>query len=98
MLEVIDLECQRGDRRLFVDVSFSLEKSELLHIYGHNGSGKTTLMRAVCGLITPAGGSIRWAGERIHKQRDEFAAELVYLGHKNGIKDDLTGVENLLVA
>ena len=98
MLEITDLECQRGDRRLFADVNFSLDKNELLHIYGHNGSGKTTLMRTVCGLITPDKGSVRWAGERIHKQRDEFAAELVYLGHKNGIKDDLTGVENLLVA
>lgn len=98
MLEVIDLECQRGDRRLFTQVSFNLEQSELLHLYGHNGSGKTTLMRTVCGLITPTDGSIQWAGKDIRRQRDEFAAELVYLGHKNGIKDDLTGVENLLVA
>jgi len=98
MLEVTDLECQRGDRRLFSGVSFQLGKCELLHLYGHNGSGKTTLMRTVCGLITPTDGSIRWAGENIRKQRDEFAAEIIYLGHKNGIKDDLTGVENLLVA
>jgi heme exporter protein A len=98
MLEVIDLECQRGDRRLFTGVSFKLDRRELLHLYGHNGSGKTTLMRTVCGLISPTDGSIRWGGENIRKQRDEFAAELVYLGHKNGIKDDLTGVENLLVA
>lgn len=98
MLEVIDLECQRGDRRLFSAISFGLDRSELLHLYGHNGSGKTTLMRTVCGLISPTEGSIRWAGENIRKQRDEYAAELIYLGHKNGIKDDLTGVENLLVA
>ncbi len=98
MLEVTDLECQRGDRRLFTGVSFQLDRRELLHLYGHNGSGKTTLMRTVCGLITPTDGSIHWAGENIRKQRDEFAAEIIYLGHKNGIKDDLTGVENLLVA
>jgi len=98
MLEVIDLECQRGDRSLFNNISFELGRSELLHLYGHNGSGKTTLMRTVCGLISPNEGSIRWSGENIRRQRDEYAAELVYLGHKNGIKDDLTGVENLLVA
>ncbi len=98
MLEVTELECQRGDRCLFTDLTFDLGKRELLHLYGHNGSGKTTLMRTVCGLITPTHGSIHWTGENIRKQRDEFAAELVYLGHKNGIKDDLTGVENLLVA
>lgn len=98
MLEVTDLECQRGDRRLFTGVSFQLDKCELLHLYGHNGSGKTTLMRTVCGLITPTDGKVRWEGENIRRQRDEFAAETIYLGHKNGIKDDLTGVENLLVA
>ena len=98
MLEIIDLECQRGDRRLFSRLSFSLDKNELMHLYGHNGSGKTTLMRTVCGLIAPTDGGIHWIGQDIRKQRDEFAAELVYLGHKNGIKDDLTGVENLLVA
>ena len=98
MLEVIDLECTRGDRRLFTGVEFSLEQGELLHLYGHNGSGKTTLMRTVCGLIAPTGGRVLWQGGNIRKLRDEFSKDLVYLGHKNGIKDDLTGVENLIVA
>ena len=98
MLEVINLECTRGDRRLFSDVSFSLGAGELMHLYGHNGSGKTTLLRALCGLIEPTAGEVRWAEKAIRKQRDEYAAELLYLGHKNGLKDDLTGIENLLTA
>lgn len=98
MLQALDLECIRGDRRLFSHLAFSLEQGELLHLHGHNGSGKTTLMRAVCGLITPSAGEIRWQGKNIRKQRDEFARDLVYIGHKNATKEDLTGTENLRVA
>lgn len=98
MLEVVNLQCTRGDRQLFSGIAFELGPGELLHLHGHNGSGKTTLMRALCGLVTPTEGEVRWKGEAIGRQRDEFNAELLYLGHKNGIKDDLTGVENLLVA
>jgi len=98
MLEVVNLQCTRGDRRLFSGIAFELAPGELLHLHGHNGSGKTTLMRALCGLVTPTEGEVRWKGEPIRRQRDGFHAELLYLGHKNGIKDDLTGVENLRTA
>jgi heme exporter protein A len=98
MLEVVNLECQRGDRRLFTDLGFSLEKGELLHLHGHNGSGKTTLLRTICGLIQPTQGEVRWDGTDIRELREEFSRELVYVGHKNGIKDDLTGVENLRIS
>ncbi|WP_456374776.1 cytochrome c biogenesis heme-transporting ATPase CcmA [Thiolapillus sp.] len=98
MLDVVNLQCTRGDRRLFSGIDFTVEEGELLHLYGHNGSGKTTLLRTLCGLVAPSQGEVRWKGEAIRNQRDEFAAELLYLGHKNGLKDDLTGIENLLVA
>ena len=98
MLEVVDLECVRGDRRLFSGLGFTLEAGELLHLQGHNGSGKTTLMRMICGLVAPAAGEVRWRGENIRRQREAFHRELVYAGHKSAIKGDLTGVENLRFA
>ncbi|TVO71906.1 cytochrome c biogenesis heme-transporting ATPase CcmA [Sedimenticola selenatireducens] len=97
MLEVSGLACVRGDRKLFSDLSFSLAAGELLHLHGHNGSGKTTLMRTLCGLIKESDGEIRWNGESIHRLGEEYTQDVVYIGHKNGIKDDLTGVENLRV-
>ena len=97
MLEVADLECVRGDRRLFTNLSFSLSKGELLYLHGHNGSGKTTLMRAVCGLLQPTEGEIRWEGEPIRELREDYTREVLYIGHKNGIKDDLTALENLRI-
>ncbi len=98
MLEVIDLECIRGDRRLFSGLGFTLGPGELLHLQGHNGSGKTTLMRMLCGLIAPAAGEVRWQGENIRHARETFHRDLLYAGHKSAIKGDLTGVENLRIA
>lgn len=98
MLEIANLECIRGDRRLFSGLDFELATGELLHLHGHNGSGKTTLLRTICGLITPTAGEVRWQGQNVRKLRDDFARELVYIGHKNAIKADLTGTENLRIA
>ncbi len=98
MLEVSDLECRRGDRLLFSGLSFTLEPGTLLHVRGRNGSGKTTLLRALCGLLTPDAGSIIWNGEDARRLGEDFHADTLYFGHLNGIKGDLTGVENLRVS
>lgn len=98
MLEVRGLECVRGDHRLFTDLSFSLQGGELLRLRGSNGSGKTSLQRTLCGLLEPAAGEVLWKGENIRAQRDEFNADLLYLGHHNGIKSELTGFENLRIS
>ena len=97
MLECIDLECMRGDRRLFSGLNFSLNDGELLHIKGANGSGKTSLMRIVAGLMLQAAGEIRWNGNNIRKLREEYQQDMLYLGHLPGIKGDLTSLENLRV-
>lgn len=97
MLEVNNLECIRGDRSLFTELSFSLKSGELLHLLGHNGSGKTTLLRTLCGLIKPNQGVVSWKGKNIRRQREEFAEEMQFIGHLNGIKADLTAVENLRI-
>ncbi len=98
MLEVVDLECTRGDRRLFSDLNFTLSLGTLLHLQGPNGSGKTTLQRAICGLLLPQEGEIRWNGEGIRSLKEEYCKDVVYLGHLNGIKNDLTGLENLRIS
>jgi heme exporter protein A len=98
MLEVIGLECRRGDRRLFSGLNLALEPGTLLHVRGRNGSGKTTLLRTLCGLFTPETGEIRWRGESIRSLAEDYRRELLYFGHLNGIKSDLTGIENLSIA
>jgi heme exporter protein A len=98
MLEVTDLSCRRGDRTLFTALGFRVPPQTLLHVRGRNGSGKTTLLRALCGLLHADAGEIRWRGESIRELGDDFNREVLYFGHLNGIKADLTGLENLRVS
>lgn len=98
MLETAGLQCIRGDRILFRDLGFSVNEREMLYVRGENGSGKTSLLRILSGLMQPAEGEIRWKGENVKKLGDEFNKELLYLGHRLGIKADLTAVENLRVS
>jgi heme exporter protein A len=98
MLEVRDLACQRGDRRLFDGVGFSLEAGGLFRVAGPNGAGKTSLLRLLCGLMIPEAGEILWRDRNIRRQREEYHGELLYLGHANAVKDELTAIENVRVA
>jgi zinc/manganese transport system ATP-binding protein len=51
-----------GGRAVLSDVSFNIEMGEFIGVLGPNGAGKTTLMRAILGLITPGGGSVKVFG------------------------------------
>ncbi|MCL2345522.1 MAG: cytochrome c biogenesis heme-transporting ATPase CcmA [Desulfobulbus sp.] len=98
MLEADNLECVRGERRLFAGLGFRLAAGELLHLQGRNGAGKTSLLRMLLGLLPPEAGEIRWQGEAIRKLAEDYRADLCYLGHLNAIKEELTPLENLLAA
>jgi heme exporter protein A len=95
MLEAVELACQRGERTLFRGLAFTLGAGDCLHVAGENGAGKTSLLRLLCGLLVPAAGSVRWDGTDIRKLREEFWSTLAYIGHANGIKDELTALENV---
>ena len=94
-LEAVDIECVRGNRVLFSNVDFCLRSGEIQQVEGVNGVGKTSLLRIVCGLSPPESGEIRWNGVPIHRQRPDYYQELSYIGHTNGVKLELTPLENL---
>lgn len=98
MLEAINLTCVRGDRLLFRGVNFTLAPGGLLELRGPNGGGKTSLLRILCGLATPADGEVRWNGANTRSLREEYFGSLAYVAHLNGVKDELTALENLLAA
>ena len=97
MLTAVNLACVRGDRRLFEGVGFSLGAGQWLQVEGENGAGKTSLLRMVCGLLHMPEGEIRWNGELVGDIGDEYRADLLYLGHAGGIKEELTALENLRI-
>jgi len=94
-IEAEDLHLWRGDVQVLRGLSFIAGSGECLQITGANGSGKTTLLRALCGLVPLEQGRIRWRGKDITVDAGAYHSELAYLGHDNGLKGDLTAMENL---
>lgn len=98
MLRVVALACARGEQLLFRDLSFDLEAGALLWVEGENGSGKTSLLRIVAGLAPAEAGEVWWRGALARTLGEDFTRELLFLGHANGLKDDLSVAENLRYA
>jgi heme exporter protein A len=92
------LTCVRGERALFSGLDLSVSTGEWLHIRGENGIGKTSLLRLLAGLAKPAAGEILWDGKSISADVSEFHRNLLFLGHRDSLKEDLTARENLSIA
>lgn len=91
-LIVENLRLDRGSRTVQSDLSFTAGAGETLLLIGANGAGKSSLLRALAGLLTPAGGIIRLEGA----PADTTLPELCHIvGHQNGLKSSLTAGENL---
>ncbi|HEY6451646.1 MAG TPA: cytochrome c biogenesis heme-transporting ATPase CcmA [Steroidobacteraceae bacterium] len=90
-----NLHLWRGEVHVLRGLSFVLDGGECLQVTGVNGSGKTTLLRALCGLVPLEQGRICWRGADIRADLSAYHGELAYLGHDNGLKGELTPLENL---
>lgn len=65
ILEVKNIELSYGARSIVRNLSFSVEKDEVVCIVGKSGCGKTTLFHALAGLTTPEAGEIDLCGKSI---------------------------------
>ncbi len=90
-LTATDLACDRGGRRVFEGVSFTLCPGEALQIEGPNGAGKSSLLRLLGGLLAPAAGTIdnpfriAWAGHEVAlKPGTRLADELAHWAALDG--------------
>ncbi|MDM2734327.1 cytochrome c biogenesis heme-transporting ATPase CcmA [Citrobacter sp. Ct235] len=95
MLEARKLLCERDERVLFSDLSFQVNAGEWIQVTGGNGAGKTTLLRLLTGLSRPDAGEVCWQAQPLHRVRDSYHQNLLWIGHQPGIKTRLTALENL---
>ena len=95
MLHAAALAGQRGDRVLFEQLHVELAPGTVTWPRGRNGRGKTTLLRLLAGLATPLAGEIRVAGALERRSDPASRRGLLYIGHQNGLKDDLSASEAL---
>ena len=96
VLQGSGLSCIRDDRVLFSELDFRLKAGQILLLEGKNGSGKTSLLRILCGFREPDAGEVHWGDEAINYS--SYYADMAYIGHLDGIKKELTVLENLKVS
>ena len=65
LLDVQGLAVAFGKVRVLEEVDFTVASGEVVALLGTNGAGKSTLLRAVCGLIRPAAGRVRFDSEDV---------------------------------
>lgn len=66
-----------------------------MQLAGPNGAGKTSLLRIIAGFSLPDEGDILYQNKSIKKYYDEYARDLLFIGHKTGVNAQLTAVENV---
>ncbi|RIZ65288.1 MAG: cytochrome c biogenesis heme-transporting ATPase CcmA [Methylococcales bacterium] len=91
-----DLSCVRDDRILFEALNFELNVGQVLLLEGENGSGKTSLLRILCGFREPDAGQVLWCDNAINDS--QYYDDMAYVGHLDGVKKELTVLENLKVS
>ncbi|WP_446727624.1 cytochrome c biogenesis heme-transporting ATPase CcmA [Pseudoalteromonas sp. S16_S37] len=95
LLEIKSVTCTKQERCLFESLSFSLEAGQIMQIEGPNGAGKTSLLRIIAGFARPDDGEILFDNKSISQYYDEFAAQLLFIGHKTGVNGQLSAYENV---
>ncbi len=95
LLETRELTCVKDDRVLFEGLNLALKPGQILLVEGQNGSGKTSLLRILTGLNLPESGDVLWQGVPIGEVGADYYEQVNYIGHHDGIKRDLTCLENL---
>lgn len=82
------------------DLSFHVERNEILGVSGPNGAGKTTLFDVITGLTPPSAGTVRLFGEDVTGFRPEHICHLglARTFQLNAVFDSMTVEENLLTA
>lgn len=79
------------------DINLSIAPGEAVGIIGSNGAGKSTMLRAICGLLTPSAGSVRFAGADITgaKAHTVVRSGLVYVPAERHLFPHMSVQENL---
>ncbi len=97
-VEASNLTRVYGGREAVSDVSFNLNKGEVLGFLGPNGAGKSTTMKMITGNLAPSAGGVRICGIDMIENPKEAKALIGYLPESPPLYRELTVDEYLTVA
>jgi branched-chain amino acid transport system ATP-binding protein len=97
MLEVEGLSAWYGAAQILFDLSFHVERGEVVALMGRNGAGKSTTLKALMALVPQRSGRVRFLGHDISRLRPFEVARrgLGFVPEDRRIFSDLTVLENL---
>jgi gliding motility-associated transport system ATP-binding protein len=95
ILEVNGLSKYFGPVRAVDDISFSVQRGEIVGFLGPNGAGKTTAMRMLVGYLIPTAGSVSLAGGNIFRDGARIKRQLGYLPENVPLYTEMTVGEYL---
>jgi ABC-type multidrug transport system ATPase subunit len=86
--------CYKSQIKAVDDISFHVNKGQILGLLGHNGAGKTTTLRLILGLLKPQSGNVTVGGYDLRNANIPRTL-MAYMPETNGIYERLTGFQNL---
>lgn len=92
VIEISHITKDYGGKGVF-DVSFNVEKGEIMGFLGPNGAGKTTTIRQLMGFIKPQSGKVSINGLSCFENANKIQKDLGYLPGEITFFDDMTGIE-----
>lgn len=95
ILNVSHLQKTFKQKKVLIDVSFSLKEGEIVGFVGRNGAGKSTTMKCVAGLLDPQGGKIEIGGKDIVKQRESALRRIAAQIEDPALFETMSGRDNL---
>jgi ABC-2 type transport system ATP-binding protein len=95
MIEVRGLSRRYGGLKAVDDVSFDIDRREIVGLLGHNGAGKTTIMKMLTGFLEPSSGSITVDGLDIGSHRRAVQQRIGYLPENCPLYPDMTVIDHL---
>lgn len=96
MIEISHLTKMYGPQKAVNDISFNVERSEIVGFLGPNGAGKTTTMKIITCFMAPTDGSITVGGMSVLEQSLEVRRMIGYLPEQNPLYSDMNVVDFLM--
>lgn len=89
MIEVEDLTKRYPGRVAVANVSFTVQRGEIVGLLGPNGAGKSTIMRVLSCFMPASAGAVRVAGYDVFSQADEVRRRIGYMPENNPLHRDM---------
>ena len=93
MIEVENLTRYYGTRRAINNISFQIEKGEVVGFLGPNGAGKSTLIKTLLGFLIPSSGSVKIFGSSVRDNPIKARHQIGYMPENDCHIPDMTGLD-----